>query len=442
MPMPTSIGPHRPLAASRYVLALMTLLATTTLHAETWTSLRGTHSVEAEMVGLWDGNVILRLGSGRRVSVKLNDLRSESRIQAQELAERLASSRSGRVKELQGQATAAAAPAPNPLPKPPPAPPYVAPKQDSKAADFLNQVNDAVADGHIRALFDALPPSYRKDVAELVKLGAQKINPTTWQSLIGTTQAVGDLIVTRQRWFLSSPRVQALQPEQADMVEGQVLTMAGLLRDGLNADAMQLEKLQTMDFGQWLAERDTAIAPHLAKLFQQLGETDRSIMVDSEKDGVAVVSIDNGGSKSKITLRLVEGYWVPKTLADGWSELVAARKKEFAEAPAGSLLDSTALIVAPITPMLEPLARARDAGQFHEAMEAIFVPAEAIASTVATMLGKNINLASRGGGMGEMGYDEMEMEMEMEMDMEMEDMEMEEEMDLDMDLDMDMDEGQ
>ncbi len=404
----------------------------TVAHGETWTSLRGTHSVDARMVGLWGDNVILELANGRRVTIKLNDLRSESRIQANELAKTLETSRMGRVKELQGQATAAAAPAPNPLPQPPPAPDYTAPSKDSKPEDFLDQLDAAVMDGHIVAIFDALPPSYQKDVNDIVKLAAQKISPSTWQSLVGTAQQVGDVIVTHQRWFLSSPRIQALPPDQIDKIEDQVLTFAGLVREGLSPEATQLETLQSMDFGQWLAERDKVIAPHLAQIFQKAGSsTARQISVDSEKDGTAMVTINQAGVKSNVAYTLVEGHWVPKTIADTWAEKVATWKQELNDAPDGTVLGTYALMLEPIAPMLQPLAQASDEGRFHEEMEAIFVPAETIATTVATMLGKSINLASRGGGqagqygggyeddMG--GYDEqMEMQMAEEMERQME----------------------
>ena len=41
------------------------------------------------MLGLWNDSVILQMDDGRRVSVNLLDLRSESRIQAKEIARRL-----------------------------------------------------------------------------------------------------------------------------------------------------------------------------------------------------------------------------------------------------------------------------------------------------------------------------------------------------------------
>ena len=316
------------------------------------------------MIGLWGDSVILEVSGGRRVSVKLDDLRGDSRIQAQKLAEGLKNSRAVGSRNCRGR--------PRRLRRRPPIRclnprrhlPTPRRQQDAQPDEFLEQLETAVKGGHVVAIFDALPPSYRNDVNEIVKLAAQKIDPNTWQSLVGTAHRLGDLIVTHQRWFLSSPRIEALPPDQRDKIEGEVLSFAGLLRDGLSPEAMQLDQLQTMDFGQWLAGRDQAIAPHLAGSFNSsavvLVDRSRSIR---QQDGTAVVTIDQNGVTSKVTYTLVEGYWVPKTIADKWAESVESWKQELADTPAGTLLGNYALMLEPIQSMLEPLANARDAGK-------------------------------------------------------------------------------
>ena len=390
-------SPHRGIVF-RWFAALLavSLICPTFGLAETWTSLRGTHQVDAKLVGLWGGNVILELSNGRRVSVKLNDLRSESRILAQELARELASSRGERINELKGQATAAAAPAPEPLPVPPPAPPYVAPQPNQSSTNFFAQFDEAIASGHLLAIYDSLPPSYRQDINDLVRTSAQGIDPAAWNNLVGSIQRLGDLIVTRQKWFLSSPRVQALRPEQREMAEGPLLTFAGLLRVGFDTEAMQLDKLQSMDFREWLVERDQAIAPYLAQLFQQIGfDSLREVTVESEADGVAVASVNVDGSTRKVTYVWVDGYWVPKSLADQWSASVETWK----QSPESNLVASVtaaSFVLQAITPALDTLAGASDAGSFHAAMESVFTPAETIVTSVAGLLGKNMNLAGRG----------------------------------------------
>ena len=242
-------------------VAVLSVIGIVTAQAEQWTDLNGTRTVEARMVGLWGDSVILELTGGKRVAVKLEDLRSESRIQAQKLARQLEVSRASRVSELQGNAAAASAAAPEPLPKPSAAPAYQPPQANVGVAEFIDQIDAAITDGHLVAVYDALPPTYRKDVDDMVKLTASQLNQNSWQGLVGTAQRIGEVIVTHQTWFLSSPRIQALRPKDLDAVETQVLSLADLMRVGLSPEATSLNQLQTISFGQWLSERDRVIAP-------------------------------------------------------------------------------------------------------------------------------------------------------------------------------------
>lgn len=410
-------------------IAALAIFGTSAVQAETWTSLRGTHSVNARLIGIWNGKAVLEMDGGRRVSVRLSDLQADSRIQAQTLAKGLDKNRSDRVKQLQGNAAAAAAPAPDPLPQPPAAAPYTPPQPGADPGQFLNQVDAAMNNGHILAMYDSLPPSYRQDIDGIVQLAAQKMDPNAWRSLIGTIHQVGDLIVTRQRWLFSSPRLKALPPDQLEKIEGPLLGMAGLLRTGLDPEAMSLDTLKNTNFREWLANRDTAIAPYLAQLNQLDGETGRTFTVDSTRGTTAVVSISSGGMSQKVTFAQVDGYWVPKSLADGWAASIESTRNELTQAQDGTYMASAGMMVAPVAPVLQSLAQADSAPQFHAAIDTIMTSAQTYVMSMAPMLGGGNSLASRGGPGGGYGedYEDMEMDMDDMYEDDMEDMEMEEE---------------
>ena len=100
--------------------------------------------------------------------------------------------------------------------------------------DFLDQVDSALMAGHLIVLYDALPPSYRQNVDEIVQLSTSTLDATTWNSFTNTIHQVGDLIVTRQRWFLSSPRIASLGEAEQEFFSGPVLSFAGLLQKPLS----------------------------------------------------------------------------------------------------------------------------------------------------------------------------------------------------------------
>jgi len=412
-------------------LLFMCLLAGTPQYgsAETWTSLRGTFAVEAKMLGLWGDSVILQMDDGRRVAVNLLDLRSESRIQAKEIAKQLEESRLTLVDELKAQATDDAAPAPNPLPEPDPAPAYVAPQADVSAQEYLDQVDSALMSGHLIVLYDALPPSYRQNVDEVIKVATANLDAAAWNTITGTLHQIGDLIVTRQRWILSSPRIASLGPAEQEIFSGPFLTLAGLLRVGFDPAAMKLENLQTRDFRQWLQERDAAIAPYLAQLIDQLGAASlQQVNVESEENGIAVVSVSTGGVGLQSNYVQVEGHWVPQSLTETWAEDLE-NMKQSASLGDDSSISSATLFLQPVQLVLTQIAGAPDAGSFHQQLEAVFIPAESLLTTFAGSLGNTFagNSNNRGGGQAGYGDYEMDMQMEMEGEMEMEmEMEMEE----------------
>ena len=182
--------------------------------------------------------------------------------------------------------------------------------------------------GHLIVLYDALPPSYRQNVDEIVQLSASTLDATTWNSFTNTIHQVGDLIVTRQRWFLSSPRIASLGEAEQEFFSGPVLSFAGLLQKAFEPSAMQLDTLQSGDFRQWLEGRDAAMAPYLAELIDLLGlQSLQQFTVESEENGVAMVNVSSAGISMSSAYVQVEGYWIPQSLAETWQEDVEEMKQ-------------------------------------------------------------------------------------------------------------------
>ena len=385
------------------VIAMM-VVTVVPAQAESWTSLNGGRTVEAKMVGMWADSIVLEMEDGRRVTVQLADLRAESRIQARDLAKVQAANRSNIIKEFKDQAEEAAAPAPTPIPKPEPAPRYVQPKPNAGVIDQLRMVDEQSRQGHLLAAFDSLPPSYRKDVSDYVKRGAAKVNADTWDGLIKTVHSVGDVIVTKQRWIFSHPRLEAMNPGALEPIQDILLLVGGLIRDGLDPQAMDLQRLQSTPLRDWLAERDKAISPYLAALSEYSGAMgQQSFELVSEKDGVANVKASVGEFSVTIPYTKVEGFWVPKELADRWPTLMKDKLQELDETPDGTLLTNPMLTMLPtmIQPVIGPLASATDKKGFHVAMEGLF----AQAAPMATLAG--VDLSGRGRSSSSYdGYDE------------------------------------
>tara|TARA_R110002049_G_scaffold185580_3_gene353803 strand:- start:27298 stop:28530 length:1233 start_codon:yes stop_codon:yes gene_type:complete len=377
------------------------LFAATPTQAETWTSLRGTRSIEAEMVGLWGDQLVLALQDGRRVTVALNDLRAESRIKAQRLASSSDASRLARINELRSRADVAAAPAPDPLPQPPPAAPYVRPDQADVAAQF-QAVDAQVRAGHAIAIFDAMPASYQAQLDELAKLGVAKINGLTLRSMVGSAHQLGDLIVTRQQWFFSHPRLDVSvspTPEETQRLNDTILAFGGMLRAGLNPDSFDPSAMQSTPLRQWLLDRDAAMAPYVAELFRLNSVTPPEYAVEKAKGKGKGVSLtiatleDESGEPVERTIPMtkVDDAMVPTAIADAWKTAIPNLKDEWEAAADGSILadPTTVVLLSSLDPLINPLAQAQNRGEFHTAMQPLIEVVTPLLESLQT------NLSSR-----------------------------------------------
>ena len=353
-------------------IAIGLAIPVTALRSETWTNLQGTKSFKAEFIGMWGQTVILQRAGGRRVAVHEDSLDATSRIQARGLAKRAAADRAKRIAEINRRSAAATAAAPDKLPPPPPAPKYVPPEKDAELGDFIKQVNDALSGGHLRVLYDYRPESYRQDISELVKLAATKTSPETFQAIVGAPHRLGNLLVTRQNWLFSSPRLNNFAPDDRDKAKWTLLGLGHVLNTGLSTDAIRLEDLQTKDFEVWLDSWDQTIAPHVAEMVRKSGiDLATYTKVQSESEGTATILTGSGDSPADVTMVLVEGYWVPKATADSWASNVELTKKHINETADGEFLQSAASMSGLINAMLDPLEQADRPEEYHKALDFI-----------------------------------------------------------------------
>ena len=358
------------------------------LQAESWTDLSGTRTIEADLVGLFGDQLILQLPDGRKLNVKLDQLRAESRIQAKDLHERQTAARADRVAELRRQAGVAAAAAPDPLPEPVAAPEYQPPTDGISAVETLQYLVEQFRAGHFMAFYDSLPEDYRDEIDQLVAQASLKLNESAWNDLVGSVHGIGDLVVTHQNWLFSHPRLKDLGAEATEPLKEMLLPMAGLLRSGFDPETMGLHDLQTMGFRDWLVRWDQATAPYLAELGRSSGAVVSNYEQVREQRGVVTIRVIQGDLSTDIDMKQVDGYWVVADLVDQWPTFFEKAQEMLDETPDGSLnplgFENAAILLAAAQGIMESLRGTSDATQFHTALDSLlsFVTPETLASVL------------------------------------------------------------
>lgn len=278
----------------------------TALAADQWTNLSGTNTVSGDLVGLWNGRVLLRLDGGRRVAVKMGDLRADSRIQAEKRLEELTERMREQSAAIRMHADEASAPAPKTylegrteegsIGSVPDAPEYRPVDEGADLEMTLTSIRDQILAGHLRILYDTLPATQQQAVDQWFKTMVSKVDGGSFDSGREAMASLGELILSRQSWLMSHPRMAQL--EQSDRDE--LLEQAFLMRQFFSEEVMGIEQLRSRPFGESLAKLNDLIAPHL-----HAGLNDPSTGFASMAPNIQVEALEEGKMVGKLVLPFV-----------------------------------------------------------------------------------------------------------------------------------------
>ncbi len=425
--------------------------------AETWTGLRGNHQVDADLLGLWEDNAVLKLKDGRRVSVPLSNLISESRIHAKKVAQTLEEQRTNLVQELKAQAAEEMAPAPLKPDVPPPAPEYSAIAKDKDVLDALQHLQDQSRDGHaLLAYYDSLPPKFRSEFASVIKSGADKSDKASYDATIGPYFSFADLILTRQKWIFNHPRMRLLEPQTLERLQSLTLNVAGVVRETFYPDAFSGEKFGSMPLRDWLVERDKAVSPYLYALQQEFqtqspsfeliddaasdgpGDGSESGSSESTESSSSETSSSESSSSSEvdsssapsgeaapgaaaaneeantkrpepdevkvrvrydethfsiIEMKKVDGFWIPKATVDDWEKTMASAKEKVGRNGVAGLFDDP--VVSSLGSFLQPMTERLAAAENRESFHRELESVFQQTGTIMSMFSGLISSASQ-----------------------------------------------
>lgn len=385
------------------------------LVADEWTSLDGSRTVDAEMIGLWDDQVLLLMSDGRRINVPMSSLIAESRIQAEKLAVALAGNRERLSNELRQVADAEAAAAPDPLPTPPPTIAAVKVRPNLSAREAMQLIQDQIMGGRFVVLYRALPPKMRSKVETCLDLWLRKSNPDENRSSAALTHRMAELIVTRQNWIASHPRIKAIGGDgvaATELFQDLVVPACQMIRDGLQPDVCDPQVIADADLQTWLNQREEIMAPFLAQIIDRYADPEPSRWeVDNGTDDTATLRLMppeqfDGGRRAPpprpVTLTKVVGYWIPERVAEEFvpnldklidqlrtfddGGMTSADQTQLLSAGGGGVAPSGFGAVNPQFMMtafdnfLAPLEAAQDAASFHQAADQVITSLQGLAA--------------------------------------------------------------
>jgi hypothetical protein len=248
--------------------------------------------------------------------------------------------------------------------------------------------------GELRAVWDALPSSYQRDVNDLVHAFAANMDADLWRSGTGLVRKAIRVLKEKKEFILQQPALAASPVDTTAMIENWD-PIVGVLETIAASDLADLEKLKTLDVGVFLDGTGKKIAEQLAALAKAADDKKLSLTefpgvpvdamplagigsakfstVKIEGD-TATLRIENDGKTEEEEVVRVDGKWLPKKMVDQWSEQMQSAKTALTTQMPESLKKNKMAVVVPmqmILGVLDQLLATKTQAEFDQVIQQV-----------------------------------------------------------------------
>ncbi|MFV2074119.1 MAG: hypothetical protein ACC742_15920 [Thermoanaerobaculales bacterium] len=249
----------------------------------------------------------------------------------------------------------------------------------------VKAVFEGLADKRPEVLWNALPASYRNDIAEVTHAFAGKMDPELWDTTFALGMKIAGMLRDKKQFILESSFMNAAGDERV-RIEGNWDTAVALLGDFFSSEISKLENLKTIDWEQFLKTTGTEIMGRAATIStaKSAEEPEEDLIamlrqttvetVSREGDTATVKVSAPGEDPEELSLTLVEGRWVPTDMADDWDKDVAEAMQKIAEISEEEMAKNkmqAMMMFGMADAMLDQLAAVSSTEEFEKAIQGI-----------------------------------------------------------------------
>jgi hypothetical protein len=249
-------------------------------------------------------------------------------------------------------------------------------------------VAEALADRHPEVLWQALPPTYQKDITELTHAFAGKMDPEVWDAAFGLGRKTANLLRDKKDIILASSMLEAAGEKRAE-VEGGWDTMVTLLDSFFTSRVSKVDSLKDIDWEKYLATTGRDLMNLAAEKSKASGDDtfDREFTKKLQQTKVEVIANEGDSATLRMTspdeepeetqFTRVEGRWVPSDMAKDWNQNVAEARQKLAaitdeEIQQGSM--QAMMMIGMVDGVLTQLESVETAEEFDQAIQGILGP--------------------------------------------------------------------
>jgi len=205
------------------------------------------------------------------------------------------------------------------------------------AVDAVRHLLAALDDNHPEELWNFLPPGYQRDVNELVRDFARRMDAQMWAALWDNLGKTAKVLKSRKPFVLTA--VARSDPQLHDLLQSGSLydNFALLLAALAGSELSDLDRLKTFDGSKFLA----GTGGRLLKQFRATSTGDRAdpfhalahakvTLIEPGEKSVRIRIVLPGRKPVETTYVSIEGRWIPKNLAEGWQQQLGELRKRLA----------------------------------------------------------------------------------------------------------------
>ena len=243
--------------------------------------------------------------------------------------------------------------------------PLVSTAREGTAESTFQQTLIAFQEGRLEAVFDFLPPSYQADVNTLLHDFAGKMDAEIWSSSFNLLAKVADILKSKKTLILSmdgvrrTPQIESIKPHWDAITAGVAEIASGEVTD--------LSKLKQANARELLTSAGKVFRRMPLPPFDEVQVT----TVKSDSTTATLSFRENRDADPKqVEFVLIEGKWLPKWIADGWSSSVADAKAMLDDLPnrVSAVKPEAMKQIDAINGMMEQLQRAKTSDEFNAAV--------------------------------------------------------------------------
>jgi hypothetical protein len=249
------------------------------------------------------------------------------------------------------------------------------PQTPETPSSAIQAISQGLNEGKPAIVWEAMPSSYQTDVTGLAHAFATHMDAEIYDKAFGMLGKATNVLKTKRDFFLSSELTKST-PIDIEKLTTNWNAVVDLFTAITASELNKLENLKTIDIGKFLKEDGTKIFSKLRTVASiQEGNpldvfADITVeLVQSEGDNATVKITAPGEEEQEIDMAKVEGKWIPKDMAEDWSNMITNGKASLEDMAQNALAENKPKVIAMMAGVeaaIDQLAQSKTQQEFDQ----------------------------------------------------------------------------